>query len=130
MGRKILGSVGSTGTVLAGRCVMSLFLIPILTFYLLRDWDYIVAHLGALVPESNRETVFRACARDRRHSRCVPAWTAAGDAGSRDSLFDSGYRSSGLEFAIAIGVVSGLVSFVPYLGFIFGIAIATLTCSA
>ena len=30
-------------------------------------------------------------------------------------------------FAIAIGVVSGLVSFVPYLGFVFGIGLAGLT---
>ena len=34
---------------------------------------------------------------------------------------------AGVEFAIAIGVVSGLVSFVPYLGFVFGIGLAGLT---
>ena len=33
----------------------------------------------------------------------------------------------GLKFAIAIGVVAGLVSFVPYLGFVFGIGLAGLT---
>ena len=33
----------------------------------------------------------------------------------------------GLEFSIAIGVVAGLVSFVPYLGFICGILLASLT---
>ena len=54
---KILMSVGKSGGALAA-AVLSLFLIPIITFYMLRDWDLIVAHLGALVPESQQDTVF------------------------------------------------------------------------
>ena len=42
-------------------------------------------------------------------------------------IYSAGLGLIGLEFAIAIGVVSGLVSFVPYLGFIFGIVLASLT---
>ena len=49
--------VGKSGGVLAA-AVLSLFLIPILTFYMLRDWDTFMLHLGALVPDSQRETVF------------------------------------------------------------------------
>ncbi|MBT8086699.1 MAG: AI-2E family transporter, partial [Gammaproteobacteria bacterium] len=55
---KVLMSVGKSGGALVA-AVLSLFLIPILTFYLLRDWDLIVRHLGALVPESQRDTVFQ-----------------------------------------------------------------------
>ena len=124
-GARILGSVSSTGTVVAA-AVMSLFLIPILTFYLLRDWDYIVAHIGALVPESNRDTVF-GLARETddmlgaflRGQLLVMLALAV--------LYSVGLSIAGLKFAIAIGVVSGLVSFVPYLGFIFGMALASLT---
>ncbi|MDZ7643955.1 MAG: AI-2E family transporter [Woeseiaceae bacterium] len=42
-------------------------------------------------------------------------------------IYSVGLSLVGLEFAIAIGVVAGLVSFVPYLGFVFGIALAGLT---
>mgnify|MGYP001814687514 CR=1 FL=1 len=42
-------------------------------------------------------------------------------------IYSVGLGIVGLEFAIAIGVVSGLVSFVPYLGFVFGIGLASLT---
>ncbi len=42
-------------------------------------------------------------------------------------LYSVGLAISGLKFAVAIGVVSGLVSFVPYLGFVFGIVLAFLT---
>jgi predicted PurR-regulated permease PerM len=41
-------------------------------------------------------------------------------------IYSAGLGLVGLEFAIAIGVVSGLVSFVPYLGFVFGISLASL----
>jgi predicted PurR-regulated permease PerM len=42
-------------------------------------------------------------------------------------IYSTGLTLVGLEFAIAIGVVAGLVSFVPYLGFVFGIGLAGLT---
>jgi predicted PurR-regulated permease PerM len=42
-------------------------------------------------------------------------------------IYTLGLSLVGLKFAIAIGVVAGLVSFVPYLGFVFGIGIAGLT---
>ncbi len=124
-GASLLSSVTSTGSMLAA-AVMSLFLIPILTFYLLRDWDSLLAHFGALVPASQRDTVF-ALARETdevlgaflRGQLLVMFALAV--------IYSLGLSLVGLKFAIAIGVVSGLVSFVPYLGFVFGIAIATLT---
>ncbi len=42
-------------------------------------------------------------------------------------IYSLGLTLLGLKFAIAIGVVAGLVSFVPYLGFVFGIGLAGLT---
>jgi predicted PurR-regulated permease PerM len=42
-------------------------------------------------------------------------------------IYSLGLSIVGLKFAIAIGVVAGLVSFVPYLGFVFGIVLAGLT---
>ncbi len=122
---KALSSVSSTGGMLAA-ALMSLFLIPILTFYMLRDWDFIVTHLGALVPESQRDTVF-ALVRDAdemlgaflRGQLLVMFALAV--------IYSAGLSLVGVKFAVAIGVVSGLVSFVPYLGFVFGIGLAALT---
>jgi predicted PurR-regulated permease PerM len=124
-GATLLSSVTSTGTMLAA-AVMSLFLIPILTFYLLRDWDSIVAHFGALVPESQRDTVFELA----RETDEVLGAFLRGQMLVMFALaviYSTGLTLVGLEFAIAIGVVSGLVSFVPYLGFVFGIGVASLT---
>ena len=57
-GAKVLVSVSRSGGALAA-AVLSLFLVPILTFYLLRDWDRILARLGALIPSAQRDTVVR-----------------------------------------------------------------------
>ena len=102
------------------------FLVPILTFYMLRDWDAIVAYLGALVPDSQRETV-------RTLARETDGVLSAFLRGqllvmlALSVLYSTGLAVSGVRFAVAIGVVSGLVSFVPYLGFVFGITLASLT---
>ena len=122
---KILMSVSKSGGALAA-AVLSLFLIPILTFYMLRDWDSFIAHLGALVPESQRETVFQLAKETDevlgaflRGQILVMAALAV--------LYTLGLSIVGVRYAVAIGVVAGLVSFVPYLGLVFGIALAGLT---
>ncbi len=121
----VLLSLTRGGGALAA-AVISLFLIPILTFYLLRDWDQIINHLGALVPSGQRETVFRLAHETDdvlgaflRGQLLVMTGLAI--------IYASGLSLIGLDFAIAIGVVAGLVSFVPYLGFVFGILLAGLT---
>ncbi|MDX1516490.1 MAG: AI-2E family transporter [Woeseiaceae bacterium] len=122
---KALSSVGSTGSMLAA-AVISLFLIPILTFYLLRDWDFIIAHLGTLVPDSQRDTVFKLA----RETDDVLGAFLRGQLlvmFALAVLYSIGLSIVGVKFAIAIGVVSGLVSFVPYLGLVFGIGLAGIT---
>lgn len=122
---KVLMSVSKSGGALAA-AVLSLFLIPILTFYLLRDWDSILVHLGALVPDSQRDTVFQLA----RETDDVLSAFLRGQIlvmAALAIIYSLGLSLVGLKFAIAIGVVSGLVSFVPYLGFVFGIVLAGLT---
>ena len=124
-GSQLLVSISKSGGALAA-AVISLFLIPILAFYLLRDWDTIMARLGALVPSQQRATVFRLA----RETDQVLGAFLRGQILVMIALaviYSIGLSLVGLEFAIAIGVVSGLVSFVPYLGFAIGIVLAGLT---
>ena len=122
---KILLGVGKSGGVLMA-AVLSLFLIPILTFYMLRDWDTFMAHLSALIPDRQRETVLELA----RETDSVLGAFFRGQVLVMLALaciYTLGLTLVGLKFAIAIGVVAGLVSFVPYLGFVFGIGLAGLT---
>ena len=124
-GSRVLVSLTRSGGALAA-AVFSLFLVPIITFYMLRDWDVIVARIGALVPSAERETVFRLA----RETDDVLGAFLRGQILVMIGLgviYSAGLSLVGLEFAIAIGVVAGLVSFVPYLGFVFGILLAGVT---
>lgn len=124
-GAKVLVSVTKSGGALAA-AVLSLFLIPILTFYLLRDWDSIMVHLGALVPSRQRDVVTQLA----HETDAVLGAFLRGQLLVMLALaliYSLGLYIAGLKFAVAIGVVSGLVSFVPYLGFVFGIGLAGLT---
>jgi len=122
---KILLGVGKSGGVLVA-AVLSVFLIPILTFYMLRDWDSFMVHLSALVPGRQRETVLELA---RETDNVLSAFLRGQVLVmlALASIYTLGLSLVGLKFAIAIGVVAGLVSFVPYLGFVFGILLAGLT---
>ena len=122
--KAFLSLTKSGGAVFAA--VLSLFLIPILTFYLLRDWDFILKRIGALVPSSNRETVFK-LARDTDDVLGAFLRGQIMVMLALSIIYSVGLTVIGLKYAIAIGVVAGLVSFVPYLGFVFGIGLASLT---
>jgi len=121
----ILMSVSRSGGALAA-AVISLFLIPILTFYMLRDWDIILARLGALVPSQYRATAFALAGETDQmlagflRGQLLVMLALA-------TIYSAGLSLVGLEFALAIGVVAGLVSFVPYLGFVIGIGLAGVT---
>lgn len=124
-GATLLMSLSRSGGALAA-AVISLFLVPVLTFYLLRDWDPILTKLSAILPSQQRDTVI-ALARDTDEVLGAFLRGQVLVMISLSIIYASGLALVGLRFAVAIGVVAGLVSFVPYLGFVFGIALAGLT---
>jgi predicted PurR-regulated permease PerM len=123
-GTKVMASISRSGSsLLAG--ILTLFLVPVLTFYLLRDWDRLVATVGLMIPRRRRPMVFQLA----RDSDLVLGGFLRGQVLvmlGLATIYAVGLTLLGLDFAIAIGVVAGLVSFVPYLGFIVGIGLAGL----
>ena len=124
-GTKVLVGLTQSGSAVFA-AVLSLFLVPILTFYLLRDWDSILGHLAALIPSAQHDTIVGLA---RETDDMLGAFLRGQLLVmiALSIIYSIGLGLVGLKFAIAIGVVSGLVSFVPYLGFVFGIALASLT---
>lgn len=105
--------------------VVNLLLVPVVTFYLLRDWDDLVAHIGSLIPEERREKIFR-LARDSDEMLSAFLRGQVAVMFALSIIYTVGLALLGLDNAFAIGVIAGLVSFVPYLGFIVGILLAGL----
>jgi len=118
----LFSSASSSGLALLG-WLANVVLIPVVTFYLLRDWDELVARIRELLPRQVEVTVVRMAGEADgvlgaflRGQLLVMA-TLAG-------VYTLGLWIVGLDVAFLIGLIAGLVSFVPYLGFITGITLA------
>ena len=97
-------------------------LTPIVTFYLLRDWDLIVAKVDGWLPRCHLETI-------RGIFREIDQ-TLSGFARGQilvclmlGSFYAVGLAVVGLEFGLIIGFFTGLISFVPYFGMLIGFAL-------
>jgi predicted PurR-regulated permease PerM len=109
--------------------VANLLLIPVVTFYLLRDWDHLIGWIDGAVPARYRDTV-RELARE---SDFVLSGFLRGQLLvmiSLGVLYSFGLWLVGVKLALLIGIGAGLVSFVPYLGFIAGLLAAGIAVLA
>jgi len=105
--------------------VANVGLVPVLTFYFLRDWDVMVAQVRDLIPRPYLPTVSRLA----RESDEVLGGFLRGQFSvmlSLGTLYAIGLYAVGLDLGILIGFVAGLVSFVPYLGAFIGVSSAVI----
>ena len=119
---KLLGQVISGGVALAN-LISLLVITPVVAFYLLRDWDRIVAQVDSWLPRQHAETI-------REQVRAVDA-TLAGFLRGQGTVclilavyYSLGLSLAGLDFGLVIGLVAGLLSFVPYVGAIIGLLLS------
>jgi len=121
---EVLGTLTRSGMRVAGWLV-NLVLVPVVAFYLLRDWNGIVARVHGLFPPALQPRV----ARLARETDAVLGAFLRGQLLVMLALafiYSTGLWLIGLDLALPIGLVAGLVSFVPYLGFIVGLAAASV----
>ncbi len=112
---------GSVAFAILGNAV----LIPVALFYLLMDWDRLVASLLRLVPTRARA----ACDSFTGEADAVLGQYLRGQLLVMLILavfYSVGLALFGLDLALPIGVFTGLAVFVPYLGFGLGLVLATL----
>ncbi len=119
---KLMGSITGSSLALLG-LFANLVLIPVLTFYLLRDWDLMVARIHALIPRRYEPRAVRLA------NECDSVLGAFMHGqllvmAALGLVYSVGLWVVGLDMALLIGMIAGLVSFVPYLGFILGMVLA------
>jgi predicted PurR-regulated permease PerM len=120
---KLLGSLKIGGLALLAFLV-NVLLVPVVLFYLLRDWDRLLARVDRLIPR-------RAHARARRILGEVDAVLAEFLRGQLTvilvmaAFYVAALWLAGLEFALPIGLITGLLVFVPYVGALLGFVLAT-----
>lgn len=111
---KVFAGVSKSSAAVLG-VLANLLLLPVITFYFLRDWDVLVARLQHLLPRPLEPTITQlAIESDQvlgsflRGQLSVMVVTG--------SLYAIGLTLAGVQFGLLIGFTAGLLSFVPYLG--------------
>ncbi|WP_374371585.1 AI-2E family transporter [Dongia sp.] len=125
----VLGFFGEAlqGVVSGGAAIANLlsllFITPVVTFYILRDWDLLVARVDTLLPRDHAETI-------REQMRAIDT-TMAGFIRGQASVclvlgayYAGGLMLVGLPFGLVIGMVAGLLTFIPYVGSLTGFIIS------
>jgi len=118
----VFGSIWSSGVALVS--LASLFVVtPVVAFYMLLDWDRMIAKVDSWVPRDHVETV-------RQIATDINAATAGFVRGqgtlclTLGIIYAVGLTLTGLNFGILIGLFAGLISFIPYVGSLVGLVLA------
>lgn len=113
------------GTASAVAAIVASLMIPVFAFYLLYDFDLLVERMGELIPPRLRPSansffkeVDAVLGQFFRGQFTVMAILAV--------LYSLGYGSIGVPLALPIGIMAGMLSFIPYVGSTLALATALL----
>ncbi len=118
----VLKTLSQSGAALA-QLLGNLVLIPVVSFYLLRDWDVLMAHIHHALP---RRMEARIVSLAKESDEVLGAFLRGQFLvmSALATVYAIGLWIVGIELALFFGLMAGFVSFVPYLGFIIGILAA------
>lgn len=122
--QQILGSFSHSSMLLVN-WIMNLVLIPVVTFYLLRDWDMLVEKVHNLLPR-HIESVIGALAKEADEVLGAFVRGQVSVMAVLGMVYTLGLWIIGVDFAFLIGMGAGAISFIPYLGTILGVGIAVI----
>lgn len=103
--------------------LLFIVIVPVVAFYLLLDWDHMVARIDALIPRDHAPTV-------RRLAREIDTVLAAFVRGQLSVClamaiyYATTLMLAGLQFGLIIGAIAGAITFIPYVGALLGGALA------
>jgi predicted PurR-regulated permease PerM len=120
----LFGTVIKSGYALISM-IVNIVLTPVVTFYLLRDWDFILTKLSHSLPKSIKPTVLKLA------KECDDVLSAFFRGQllvmlALSLIYSIGLTLIGLKVGFIIGLIGGLLSIVPYLGSIFILVAASL----
>ena len=103
--------------------VVLVVLVPVITFYLLMDWDRMIARIDDLLPRDHAPVIRRIAADiDRTLASFIRGQ------GTVCLILGTFYAIAlmviGLQFGLIVGFIAGLISFIPYVGALVGGALA------
>lgn len=121
-GGDLLNSLLSSALSLINVVVL-VIIVPVVTFYLLLDWDRMIARIDELLPRDHADEIRKlAVEMDRTLASFIRGQgTVCLILGTYYAL---GLGLVGLNFGLVLGFIAGMVSFIPYVGALIGGALA------
>ncbi|MCX7300470.1 MAG: AI-2E family transporter [Rhodobacterales bacterium] len=116
-GELVNGVVTSAMSVIS--VVLLIVIVPVVTVYLLLDWDKMIAKLDDLLPRDHAPAV-------RQLAREIDATLASFIRGQgavclvQATFYGVGLMLAGLNFGLLVGVFAGVLTFIPYVGALVG----------
>lgn len=120
----LVGTVSKSGLVVMG-WLINMMLIPVITFYLLRDWDRLVAYVRELLPRNIEPKIAMLTKESDEMLGAFLRGQMLVMLGL-GTIYSIGLAIIGVDFALLIGMIAGIISFIPYMGLFVGIAIASV----
>ncbi|QSX75054.1 AI-2E family transporter [Lysobacter arenosi] len=120
----MLGYLSRSGSAVLAM-VANIALLPVIAFFFLRDWDLLVDRVASLVPRNHLPTVARLA---RESSDVLGAFLRGQFLVMLvlGVMYGLGLWAVGLDLGILIGLIAGLLTFVPYLGPASGIILGVI----
>lgn len=119
---KIVSGIWSSGVALLNLLSL-IFITPVVSFYLLRDWDKIVGKVNKHLPKSYAKTI-------REQIEAIDQTLSGFIRGQTNVciimgiFYAIGLILTGLDFGLIIGISAGILTFIPYVGIFFSFAVA------
>jgi predicted PurR-regulated permease PerM len=121
--KRLLSSLGVGGLALIA-FVVNLVLVPVVLFFLLRDWNKVLASVESLIPLGVRPKALAMA----KEIDAVLAEYLRGEVlviFIMSTYYVVALSIARLEFALPIGIIAGLAVIVPYVGITIGVFLAT-----
>jgi predicted PurR-regulated permease PerM len=118
----LAGGLAKRGVALINLLAL-MFLTPVVTFYLLRDWEKLVAAIDSALPLDHAATIRKLA----RESNAAIAGYLRGQALVcivLGSIYAIGLTLVGLQYGLIIGLIAGAISFIPFVGTFVGAVMA------
>lgn len=118
----VAGQVARRGVALINLLAL-LFITPVVTFYLLRDWEKVIGAIDGALPLDHADTIRKLA----RESNAAIAGYLRGQALvciALGSIYAIGLSLVGLQFGLVIGLIAGAISFIPFVGTFVGATMA------
>jgi len=112
-----------TGAMSFISIILLIVIVPVVTIYMLLDWDRMIARIDELLPRDHAPAV-------RRLAHEIDATLSSFIRGQgsvcliQGAFYAVALMLAGLDYGLLVGVFAGLISFIPYIGALLGGALA------